>query len=78
MRRILLVSSLIVAGVLFGMERSLVCLLYVAATITLHGLFAIAHRKPAHGRVAHRREFTGQSDGAEKQETIGHQPLMHR
>jgi hypothetical protein len=73
MKRILLVSSLIVASVLFAMERSVIVLLFVAAMITLYLLFVLAHGKPAHGRIAQRRGAAGQSD-AETKEQLWERP----
>ncbi|MGA8441883.1 MAG: hypothetical protein WB762_19785 [Candidatus Sulfotelmatobacter sp.] len=71
MKRILLVSSLIVPSVLFGMERSLIYLWCIAATIALCGLFAVTRWKHAHQKDSHSRARTEQERvGTKKQENI--------
>jgi hypothetical protein len=76
MKRILLVSSLIVPSVLFAVERSVIYLLLITATITLYLLFVLAHRKPTHERAA--QHLTGQSDaGTMEQKNLRDQPVMN-
>jgi hypothetical protein len=66
MKRILLVSSLTVPGVLFAVERSLIYLLFISATIILYLLFVITHRKPASERAIRGLTVIGQSDARNK------------
>ena len=54
MKRILLVSSLMVPGVLFAVERSLIYLLFFSATIILYLLFVITHHKTVSERATRR------------------------
>jgi hypothetical protein len=77
MKRILLVSALIVPSVLFGMERSLIYLWCIAASIALCGLFAVTRWKHAHQKASRRRGLTEEERvGTKKQENIVDQSLM--
>ncbi len=64
MKRILLVSSLIVPGVLFAVERSVIYLWLITATIILYLLFVATHRTPGPESATRRPRTSGQS-GAE-------------
>lgn len=66
MKRILLVSSLMVPGVLFAVERSLIYLLFISATIILYLLFVVTHRKPASETATRRLAVTRQKDARDK------------
>lgn len=67
MKRILLVTSLIVSSLLFAVERSVIYLAFVAATVLLCMLFcmlfAVAHRKPAREISAQWLTMTGEQCG---------------
>jgi hypothetical protein len=63
MKRILLVTSLIVSNLLFAVERSVIYLAFVAATVLLCVLFAVAHRKPARETSAQWLTMTGEQCG---------------
>jgi hypothetical protein len=62
MKRILLVSSLMVPGVLFAVERSLIYLLFISATIILYLLFVITHHKTVSQSATRRSAVIGQCD----------------
>lgn len=79
MKRILLVTSLIVPSLLFAVERSVIYLLFISAMVILYLLFVVTHHKPAPGTVPRRLAVVRRA-GAETKEhkNIGDQPLMHR
>jgi hypothetical protein len=51
MKRILLVTSSIVPSLLFAVERSMIYLLFISATIILYLSFVVTQRKPAAERA---------------------------
>jgi hypothetical protein len=78
MKRILLVTSLIVPSLLFAVERSLIYLLFISAVVILYLLFVVIQHKPAPGRASRRLRVVGQTDaGTKEHQNIGEQPLMH-
>jgi hypothetical protein len=78
MKRILLVTSLIVPNFLFAVERNVIYLAFVAATVVLWVLFAVAHRKPAPETSAQRMTMTEDSNtGTKERKNLVHQPLTH-
>jgi hypothetical protein len=78
MKRILLVTSLMVPSLLFAVERSVIYLAFVAATVVLCVLFAVAHRKPGCETSAQRLTMTGENnEGTRERKNVVHQPLMH-
>jgi hypothetical protein len=78
MNRILLVTSLIVPSFLFAVERNVIYLAFLAATVVLCVLFAVAHRKPGRETSAQRMTMTEDSNtGTKERKNLVHQPLMH-
>lgn len=78
MKRILLVTSLIVPSPLFAVERSVIYLLFISAMVILHLLFVVTHHKPAPGMASRRLAVIGQTDaGTKEHKNIGDQPLIH-
>jgi cytoskeletal protein RodZ len=78
MKRILLVTSLVVPGFLFAVERNVIYLAFVAATVVLWVLFAVAHRKPVPETSARRMTMTEESNtGTKERKNLVHQPSMH-
>jgi hypothetical protein len=78
MKRILLVTSLIVPSVLFAVERSMIYLLFISAIVILYLLFVLTHHKPASGRPTRRLPVVGQTDArTNEHNNIGDQPLIH-
>jgi hypothetical protein len=77
MKRIL-VTSLIVPSFLFAVERNVIYLAFLAATVGLCVLFAVAHRKPGRETSAQRMTMTEESNtGTKERKNLVHQPLMH-
>jgi hypothetical protein len=48
MKRILLISTVIVSSVLFGVERTLIYVIPAAASVAMYVLFALAHKWDTH------------------------------
>jgi hypothetical protein len=55
MKRILLVSTVIVSSVLFGMERALIYVIPAAASVAMYVLYAFAHKWDTHQKHPHNR-----------------------
>ena len=78
MKRILLFSSLIVPSLLFTVERSMIYLAFVAASVVLCVLIAAAHRKPTRETYAQRPTMSGENTAETRErKNLAHQPLMH-
>jgi hypothetical protein len=78
MKRILLISSLIVATVLFALERNVIYFLFITVTTALYLLLLVAHRKRAQERAADGLGMTRQTDAASTEhKKLGDQAVSH-
>jgi hypothetical protein len=78
MKRILLFSSLIVPSLLFTVERSMIYLAFVAASVVLCVLVAAARRRTTRETYDQRLTMSGENTAETKeQKNLVHQPLMH-
>jgi hypothetical protein len=55
MKRILLVSTVIVSSVLFGVERAFIYVVPAAASIAMYIMLAVTHKWDAHHKQPHNR-----------------------
>ena len=76
MKRILLVSSLLVPSVLVTVEGNVIYLLFITATIAVYLVFALAQRKPAHDRAPQPLGVPGQTEAGPKK-SFGTLPVVH-
>src|SRR5580700_7535922 len=77
-KQIVLFSSLIVPSLLFTVERSIIYLAFVAASVVLCVLIAAAHRKPTRETYAQRPTMSGENTAETRErKNLAHQPLMH-